>query len=61
MTARQLFINLARDDHRRVMEHARKLRDAERAQARSWKRFYADELFNARLQRAIHLDLARLS
>lgn len=61
MTARQMFINLARDDHRRVMEHAKKLRDAERAQARSWKRFHADELFAAKLQRSIHLDMARLS
>lgn len=61
MSTRQMFINLARDDHRRVMEHTRKLRDAERAEARSWKRFHADELFNARLQRAIHLDLARLA
>lgn len=61
MTARQIFIALARDDHRRVMEHMRKLREAERAQARAWKRFHADELFAAKLQRSIHLDLARLS
>jgi len=61
MTARQMFIDLAREDHRRAMEHAKKLRDAERAQARSWKRFHADELFAAKLQRSIHLDLARLS
>lgn len=61
MSAKQMFLALARDDHRRVMEHTRKLRDAERAQARSWKRFHADELFAAKLQRSIHLDLARLS
>lgn len=61
MSTRQMFIALARDDHRRVMEHTKKLRDAERAQARAWKRFHADELFNAKLQRSIHLDMARLS
>lgn len=61
MTPKEIYVTLAREDHRRVMEHARKLRDAERAQARAWKRFHADELFSARIQRAIHLDLARLS